>query len=211
MYFKDRYDAATQLAKKLEKYKGRDGVVMAIPRGGVPLGYVIAKHIDFDLDLLMTKKLGHPSNPEFAIGAVGLEDAIIEEREGIPEEYIEKQSANIHRQLKERYKHFMGEKKPVNIEGRIVIVVDDGVATGRTILATLKMLRSGNPGKLVVAVPVASEQATERISKEVDEFVCLYTPFPFYGVGRFYTDFTQTTNEEVKTLLNEINKRGHAA
>lgn len=211
MYFKDRYDAARQLSKKLEKYRGRDGIVMAIPRGGVPIGYVIAKHLDFDLDLLMTKKLGHPNNPEFAIGAVGLEDAIIEEREGIPQEYIDKETARIHRQLKERYKHFMGERKPADIRGKIVIVVDDGVATGRTILATLKMLRSRQPQKLVVAVPVASEQAAERISKEVDEFICLYTPFPFYGVGRFYTDFTQTTDEEVKTLLNQLNTRGHAA
>jgi predicted phosphoribosyltransferase len=210
MLFTDRYDAATRLAKKLEKYKGLDGVVLAIPRGGVPVGYIIAKHLDLDLDLLMTKKLGHPYNEEFAIGAVGLEDAIIEEKEGISTDYIEKETANIHRQLKERYKKFMGERKPVDIEGKIVIVVDDGVATGRTVLATLKMLRRRHPGKLIVAVPVASAQAADRISKEVDEFVCLYTPFPFYGVGRFYEDFSQTTDEEVKELLNELNTHRHA-
>lgn len=208
MYFLDRYDAAMQLEKKLEKYKEEDGVILAIPRGGVPIGYYLAKHLNFALDLLMTKKLGHPSNDEYAIGAVGLEDSIIEEMRGIPPEYIEKETAKIHRQLQERYKKFMGEKEPLNIQGKIAIVVDDGVATGRTILATLKMLRNKNPKKLVVAVPVASQEAATRISEEVDEFICLYTPFPFYGVGRFYEDFTQTTDEEVVSLLKELNERG---
>ncbi|HXR83752.1 MAG TPA: phosphoribosyltransferase family protein [Hanamia sp.] len=203
MLFIDRVDAARQLAQKLEKYRGQEGVVMAVPRGGVPIGYYIAKHIGFDLDLLMTKKLGHPFNEEFAIGAVGLEDAIVEERTGISPEYIETEIAKIRRQLKERYKKFMGEARPLNIQGKVVIVADDGIATGRTILATLKMLRSKHPERLVVAVPVASEQAAQRISEEVDEFVCLYTPSPFYGVGGFYHDFTQTTDEEVISFLKE--------
>ncbi len=203
-YFIDRYDAAMQLAKKLEKYKGENGVVLAVPRGGVPIGYFIAGQLGFELDLLMSKKLGHPYNEEFAIGAVGLEDEIIEETQGISLEYINEEVNNIHRQLKERYTKFMGDKKPVDITGKIVIVVDDGVATGRTILATLEMLRRKNPAKLLVAVPVSSREAAERIRKEVDEFVCLYTPFPFYGVGRFYRDFSQTTDEEVITLLREF-------
>lgn len=203
-YFTDRYDAAMQLAKKLEKYKGENGVVLAVPRGGVPIGYFIASQLGFELDLLMSKKLGHPYNEEFAIGAVGLEDEIIEETQGISLEYINEEVNNIHRQLKERYSKFMVDKKPVDITGKIVIVVDDGVATGRTILATLEMLRRKNPAKLLVAVPVSSREAAERIRKEVDEFVCLYTPFPFYGVGRFYRDFSQTTDEEVITLLREF-------
>lgn len=203
-YFTDRYDAAMQLAKKLEKYKGENGVVLAVPRGGVPIGYFIASQLGFELDLLMSKKLGHPYNEEFAIGAVGLEDEIIEETQGISIEYINEEVNNIHRQLKERYSKFMGDRKPVDITGKIVIVVDDGVATGRTILATLEMLRRRNPAKLLVAVPVSSREAAERIKKEVDEFVCLYTPFPFYGVGRFYRDFSQTTDKEVITLLREF-------
>jgi putative phosphoribosyl transferase len=211
MFFVDRFDAAAKLAKKLEKYKDQDGVILAVPRGGVPLGYYIAHYLNFTLDLLMTKKLGHPFNEEFAIGAVGLEDAIVEETEGISPEYIEKETVNIQKQLRERYKKFMGEREPLNIEGKIVIIVDDGVATGRTILATLKMLRSKRPKKLIVAVPVASEQAAERISKEVDEFICLHTPNPFYGVGRFYQDFSQTSDEVVIKLLKELNARGHAA
>jgi predicted phosphoribosyltransferase len=197
-----------QLAKKLEKYKGEKGVVLAVPRGGVPIGFYIAKHLHFDLDLLMSKKLGHPYNEEFAIGAVGLEDEIIEETQGISPEYIDEEVANIHGQLKERYKKFMGNKQPIDINGKIVIVVDDGVATGRTIMATLEMLRRKNPRKLIVAVPVSSQEAAERIRRVVDEFICLHTPFPFYGVGRFYKDFSQTTDEEVIALLQELNASG---
>jgi putative phosphoribosyl transferase len=211
MYFNNRVDASMQLSKKLEKYKGQNGIVLAIPRGGVPIGYYLARFLGFKLDLLMTKKLGHPLNGEFAIGAVGLEDSIIEETENVPPEYIKEKTAEIHEQLKKRYKDFMGEKAPLDLKGKVVIVVDDGIATGRTILATIKMLRSKDPQKLVVAVPVASTEAAERISKEVDDFVCLYTPVPFFGVGRFYKDFSQTTDEEVINLLKELNEKGHTA
>jgi predicted phosphoribosyltransferase len=211
MYFINRFDAAMQLSKKLDKYRGQSGVILAVPRGGVPIGYYLARYLDFQLDLLMTKKLGHPQNEEFAIGAVGLEDSIIEETENVSPEYIKEKTAEIHEQLKKRYKEFMGEKEPLDLKGKIVIVVDDGIATGRTILATLKMLRSKNPQKLVVAVPVASQQAAQRIRKEVDEFICLYTPVPFLGVGRFYQDFSQTTDEEVIEFLKELNARVYAA
>ena len=207
MYFVDRFDAAMQLRTRLEKYKDKNAVILAVPRGGVPIGYYLAKYFNFPLDLLMTKKLAQPSNDEYAIGAVGLEDSIVEEMQGVPQDYIEKETARIHHLLKERYKTFMGNKEPLNIQGKIAIAVDDGVATGRTILATIKMLRNKKPQKLVVAVPVASQEAAARISEEVDEFICLYTPFPFYGVGRFYEDFSQTTDEEVIKLLNELNER----
>ena len=211
MLFSNRYDAAMQLAPLLEKYKNEEGVVLAVPRGGVPLGYYLAKHLDFAFDLLMTKKLGHPANEEFAIGAIGIEDSIVEENYNVPYNYIEQETERIRKELLENYKKFMGNKQPVDIRNKVVIVVDDGVATGRTILATLKMLRNKKPKKLVVAVPVASAEAAERISQEVDDFICLYTPEPFFGVGRFYHDFTQTTDEEVMMLLKELNARGKAA
>ena len=211
MYFIDRYDAAMQLALHLEKYKDEDGVILAVPRGGVPIGYYLAKHLNFALDLLMTKKIGHPSNSEYAIGSVGLEDSILEEMKDIPEEYLEKETTRIRQQLKEQYQKFMGRNEPADIRGKIVIVVDDGIATGRTIFATLKMLRSKQPRKLIVAVPVASVQAVERIQKEVDELICLYTPSPFFGIGRFYQDFSQVEDEEVTALLKELNARGDAA
>src|SRR5260221_1964537 len=211
MYFSDRYDAAMQLAPFLEKYKNEEGVVLAVPRGGVPIGYYLAKHLNFSLDLLMTKKLGHPLNEEFAIGAVGIEDSIVEENYEVPHSYVEEKTKRIREELLKRYKTFMGNKEPADIKNKTVIVVDDGIATGRTILATIKMLRSKQPRKLVVAVPVASIQAAERIEQEVDDFICLYTPEPFFGVGRFYYDFTQTTDEEVMMLLKELNERERAA
>src|SRR5882757_7900959 len=134
MYFIDRYDAAMQLARHLRRYRHEDGVILAVPRGGVPIGYYLARHLNFSLDLLMTKKLGHPDNEEYAIGAVGLEDSIIEHADGdLPEGYIEQEIMRIRQQLTEQYIKFMGEKKPIDIRGKIVIVVDDGVATGRTI------------------------------------------------------------------------------
>lgn len=210
MYFQDRYDAARQLAASLEKYKKEDGVILAIPRGGVPIGYYLAKRLGFDLDLLMTKKIGHPTNEEYAIGAVGLEDSIIEDTVNVPDRYLGEMIPRIRRQLKETYKKFMGRTTPVDIYGKITIIVDDGIATGRTILATLKMLRNKQPEKLIVAVPVASEQAAERIGQEVDQFVCLYIPSPFFGVGKFYENFSQTQDREVMALLKEF-ARGHAA
>lgn len=211
MYFADRYDAAIQLAAELEKYKKEDGIILAVPRGGVPIGYYLAKHFDFPLDLLMTKKIGHPSNEEYAIGAVGLEDSIVEEVTNISDDYLETVLSRIRQQLKEKYKKFMGRTTPMDIYGKTAIVVDDGIATGRTILATLEMLRNRQPGKLIVAVPVASAQAAERIRQEVDELVCLYTPSQFYGVGKFYRDFSPTEDKEVMHLLKELNSRGHAA
>jgi putative phosphoribosyl transferase len=211
MYFLNRYDAAMQLAPLLEKYKNEEGVILAVPRGGVPIGYYLAKHLDFNLDLLMTKKLGHPAQEEYAVGAVGIESIIIEDAYQIPREYIQQQTKRIRQELIERYRRFMGDREPTVLKNKIVIVVDDGIATGRTILATLKMLRSKEPKKLVVAVPVASGEAAEKIKKEVDDFICLYIPAPFYGVGRFYEDFSQTSDEEVMALLKELNERGKAA
>ena len=211
MFFLDRYDAAMKLAPLLEKYKNEDGVVLAVPRGGVPIGYYLAMHFSFPLDLLMTKKIGHPANEEFAIGAVGMQDSIIEKGYNIPQQYIEREINRIRKSLTERYKKFMGDREPVDIKNKIVIVVDDGVATGKTILATLKLLRSQHPKKLIVAVPVASEEAASLIKKEVDEFICPYIPEPFIGVGRFYNDFSETTDDEVMALLKELNERGKAA
>ncbi|HEX4876126.1 MAG TPA: phosphoribosyltransferase family protein [Chitinophagaceae bacterium] len=204
MYFKNRYDAAMQLAPLLEKYRHTDGIIMAIPRGGVPLGYYLSRHLDLPLDLLMTKKLGHPQNLEYAIGAVSLEGSIAEDCIDIPEQYIYEETRRIREQLKERYRQFMGDKPPAAIKGKIVIIVDDGIATGRTILSTIKILRNKFPAKIVVAVPVSSEQAAERISKAVDEFICLETPFPFFAIGNFYEDFSQVEDNDVARMLAEL-------
>lgn len=204
MYFNDRHDAAIKLARELQSCRNKNGVVLAIPRGGVPIGHYLAKDLGFAFDLLMTKKIGHPLHPEYAIGAVGLEDVIIEERASAPQEYLEAEITRIREQLKERYRQFMGNRPPEPVTGKIVIVTDDGIATGRTILAALKMLRRSHPDKLIVAVPVSSLLAAERIAEEVDEFVCLHTPSPFDGVGRFYGDFSQVEDEEVAALLKDL-------
>ena len=201
MYFTNRYHAAIELSHQLDQYKNMDGVVLAIPRGGVPIGHYMAEYLGFTLDLLMAKKIGHPSHEEYAIGAVGLEDSIVEETGIVSEEYLEKEIIRIRQQLKERYRQFMGDHEPVSIRGKIVIITDDGIATGRTILTTLKMLRHKQPSKLIVAVPVSSRQAAARMRQEVDEFVCLYIPSVFPGVGKFYQDFTQVEDTEVMTLL----------
>lgn len=211
MYFQDRYDAAMQLIAALEKYRNKEGVVLAVPRGGVPIGYYIAKEFDFPLDLLMTKKLGHPVNPEYAIGAVSLEGGIVEDHTQIPQDYIEKETKRIRQQLKDRYKKFMGGKEPLELKNKIVIVVDDGIATGRTIMASIKMLRSRHPKKIVLAVPVAPVESAQRMRSMVDDFICLQTPEPFYGVGMFYDDFSEVTDDDVISLLTELNARGLAA
>jgi len=205
MMFKNRYDAALKLIPFLEKYKNERGVVFAIPRGGVPIGYYISKHYNLPLELLLTKKIGHPGNEEFAIGAVSLEDYIIDERHNIPESYIENEIKRIRESLKERYKKFMGDRKPVDMEDKIVIIVDDGIATGNTLLAAIRMMRQKHPKKIVVAVPVAPREAAEKIKKHVDDFICLHIADDFYGVGQFYLDFSEVSDEEVIQLLKDAN------
>ena len=210
MMFKNRYDAALKLIPFLEKYKDERGVVFAIPRGGVPIGYYISKHYNLSLELLLTKKIGHPRNEEFAIGAVSLEDYIIDERHNIPESYIESEIKRIRESLKERYKKFMGDRKPVDMEGKIVIIVDDGIATGNTLLAAIRMMRQKHPKKIVVAVPIAPREAAEKIKKHVDDFICLHIADDFYGVGQFYLDFSQVSDDEVIHLLQESNHNKNA-
>jgi putative phosphoribosyl transferase len=203
--FRDRQDAALRLIPYLEKYKNEQGVVLAVPRGGVPIAYYISKYYNLPLELLMTKKIGHPSHEEFAIGAVSLEDYIIGDTHGAPPEYIEREVQRIRQSLKERYKKFMGDHEPVDLENKIVIIVDDGVATGNTILSSIKMLRRKRPKKIVVAVPVAPADTAEKIRKQVDDFICLSTPEMFIGVGLHYLDFSQVSDEEVSRLLKDAN------
>jgi putative phosphoribosyl transferase len=211
MVFKNRHDAAIKLMPHLEKYRSEGELVLAVPRGGVPIAYYIAKEYNMPLDLLMTKKIGHPLNEEFAIGAVSTEDHVVDEGHGLPESYIEKKVAEIRQSLLERYKMFMGNHKAGSMEGKTVLVVDDGIATGNTILATIKMLRKKNPRKIVVVSPVASTSAAKKISEQVDDFICLYTPETFIGVGLYYDDFSEVSDHEVMRLLAEVNHMDSAA
>lgn len=206
MYYKDRIDAAKRLVPFLLKYKGQDGIVLAIPRGGVPLGVYIAGQLNFPLDIMLVKKIGHPVNTEYAIGAVSLENEIILDRKGIPEDYLLAEIARIRESLKQRYKRFVGDRESFSVENKIVIVVDDGIATGSTIIAGVKMLRKHHPKKIVVAVPVAPPQSIVKINDEVDELICPETPQDFYGVGQFYDDFSEVTDDHVLELLDDIYK-----
>ena len=143
-------------------------------------------------------------NKEYAIGAASLTDYFIIPHENVPEEYIEQELQKVRSRLKEMYKRFMGEKEPENLKGKTVIVIDDGIATGNTLMGTVNVLRKSNPGKIVIGVPVASKNAVEKLSKEVDEVVAVLIPDEFYGVGSFYEDFEQVSDEEVMFYLDKL-------
>lgn len=204
MYFTDRTEAALQLVPLVKKYRGANTVVLAIPRGGVPIGCILAKSLEAPLDLLMSKKIGAPYDPEYAIGAVGIKGELIEETTGVPEDYIRQEIVRIKQQLQERYHNFWGDRQPLSLQDKTVLITDDGIATGRTILAALPMLKKQAPKSIIVAVPVCSPQARERLLPMVDELISCYYPDPFMGVGRFYTNFEQVEDEEVITLLQSF-------
>ena len=203
--FRDRLDAGRQLAVKLKKYKNEPGVILAIPRGGVPVAYTVAKELEMPLELVFTKKIGHPDNKEYAIGAASLNDYFIVAQEGVTKDYIENELIKIRTRLNEMAQKFIKNKTPISIKGKTIILVDDGIATGNTLLATITLIKKSFPKKMVIAVPVASKIAFYKLSKEVDEIVALLIPEIFHGVGEFYEDFEQVSDEEVNELLDKIN------
>lgn len=206
MRYKNRTDAALQLIPYLSKYKNANTLILGVPRGGVPIAYHIAKYYNFPLELLMIKKIGHPSNPEFAIGAVSPEDHIIDERQNISKTYVDEQIKLIRNNLEERYNLFMGNKSSIDFKDKTLIIVDDGIATGNTILSSISMLRKRKPAKIVIAVPVAPPDTARRLIKEVDDFICPYLPDEFFGVGYHYQDFSQVTDDEVIKFIKDIKK-----
>ncbi|MCS3798698.1 phosphoribosyltransferase [Niastella sp. OAS944] len=200
--FQDRIDAGLALSQHLQHYKRVDGVTLAVPRGGVPVAFPVAKILELPLDIILSKKIGHPMHKEYAIGAVSLTGKIVAPNAAATDDYIEQETMNIREQLKQMYVKYMGDKKPTPVKGRIVIIIDDGVATGNTLLSTIDIIRDEHPKKIVVAVPVASQQAAKKLSEVTDEFVCAWIPSKFNSVGEFYLDFTQVTDEEVIEMLN---------
>jgi len=192
------------LAAKLKKFKNDPGIVLAVPRGGVPVAYFVARELGFPIEVILTKKIGHPMNKEYAIGAASLTDYFVVPHENVPDEYIEREVAIIRSRLKEMYKRFMGDKEPEKLEGKTVIVIDDGVATGNTLLGTIQVLRKSKPGKIIIGVPVASASAVKKLSKEADEVIAVLVPEEFYGVGAFYEDFEQVSDEEVIFYLDKL-------
>ena len=202
--FQDRTEAGLLLAAKLRKYKNDPGVVLAVPRGGVPVAYEVAKEFGFPIEVILTKKIGHPMNKEYAIGAASLSEYFVLPHENVSDQYIEREVKNIRGRLKEMYKLFMGDKEPENLAGKTVIIIDDGIATGNTLLGTVNLLRKSKPGKIIIGVPVASQSAIQKLSKEVDEVIAVLIPEEFYGVGAFYENFEQISDREVMFYLDKL-------
>ncbi len=206
LIFNDRIEAGILLAKKLDKYKNEQPVILAVPRGGVPVAYAVANELDLPVELILTKKIGHPFDKEFAIGAASLTDYFIDFREHVSEMYIQQELQRVRKRLREMYEMYMGEEQPESYKGKTIIIVDDGMATGNTILSTVKILKKSSPVKIVIAIPVASQSAVDKLSKEVDEVIAVKVPFYFYGVGAFYKNFDQVSDEEVMFYLKRLRK-----
>lgn len=207
--FKNRKEAGKRLAKKLLEYQGKALVVFAIPRGGVVTAYEIAKVLDAPLDIIIPRKIGAPQNKELAIGAVTEDGTTILNTHlvtmlGIPDSYIESEKTNQIEEIKRRVKTYRGEHPPTDFKDKIVILVDDGIATGATVRAAIHSLRKGNPSFIVVAIPVGPPDTLQELKQEVDQLICLLSYDPFFAIGQFYEDFSQVPDSEVITLLKKM-------
>jgi predicted phosphoribosyltransferase len=204
--FYNRNEAGMMLASRLRKYQNTPGVVLAVPRGGVPVAYEVAKELNLPLEIILVKKIGHPSNKEYAIGAAGLKEFFVIPHADVTKFYIEKELQEVRCRLMEMQKKFMGDREPQNLKDKTVIVIDDGVATGNTLLATVRILKKEQPERIIIATPVISKSAAQILSNEVDEVIAVMIPETFYGVGAFYDDFTQVSDEEVITYMRKLNE-----
>lgn len=197
----DRKEAGILLSERLKKYQNSNTIILAVPRGGVPVGYEIAKRLHLPMDIVLSKKIGHPNNKEYAIGAVSMNSITLKEHPEVPQRYIEDEVIRLRKLLKEKYELYMGNREPIDIQGKNVIVVDDGIATGNTLLASISMLRKKEPAKIIVAVPVLPADVIPVFQRNADEFVYLIAAKYFRGVGGFYEQFDQVEDEEVIRML----------
>jgi putative phosphoribosyl transferase len=211
--FRDRFDAGRQLVPRLTSYAAQNPVVLALPRGGVPVAFQVARALRAPLDLIFVRKIGAPGHAEFGLGAVvdGAHPQVVL-NEGalahldVPPGYIEEETQRQLKEIERRREHYLAGRRPVDAEGRVAIVVDDGIATGGTVQAALKGLSRARPARLILAVPVAPADTIERLRTEADEVICLMTPELFYAVGEHYDDFRQISDREVTTLLDEAQR-----
>ncbi|MDR5739331.1 MULTISPECIES: phosphoribosyltransferase family protein [unclassified Caballeronia] len=207
--FTDRRDAGRQLAALVSAYADReDVIVLGLPRGGVPVAFEVASALDAALDVLVVRKLGVPWQPELAMGAIASGDAFyLDERivgyAGVTRSALDGVIASERAELERRERLYRGSRPPLNLSGRVAIIVDDGMATGATMKVAAMSLRNGDapPATIVAAVPVAPLDSETRVAHVVDEFVCVLRPHQYFGVGQFYLDFDQTRDEEVRALL----------
>ena len=205
MVFEDRIDAAQKLARALAKYRGKNPLVLAIPRGAVPMGRIVADELGGELDVVLVRKLGAPGNPEFAVGAVDesgwtyLADYAADV--GASQSYLADETATQLVTMRARRALYTPARPPIDPAGRIVIVMDDGLATGATMIAALHSVRARHPARLVCAVPVAAPESLEKVRSHADEIVCLDAPFGFHAVGQFYRIFDQVPDHEVVAVL----------
>jgi putative phosphoribosyl transferase len=203
--FQDRLDAGRRLADALKEHAGGDAVVLAIPRGGVIVGEVVARTLGVPLDVVVPRKVGAPGNPELGLGAVApgvrVLDPWLIERLGVSEDYLEREIAAEEAETVRRLQAYRGDRPPLDLTGKTAIVVDDGVATGGTAVAALRWARAQGAATVVLAVPVAPPQTIQRLSHEADEVVALATPEPFFAVGEWYRIFDQTPDDEVLAAL----------
>ena len=209
MRFRDRQEAGQLLAQALAFLKGeKEVIVLGIPRGGVVVAAEVAKALDAPLDVYITRKIGAPYNPELAIGAIASSgDVVLDEKLisalDVSPEYIQSEIQQQRREIERRLKKYRGNRPAQKLEGKTILLVDDGVATGATTMATIRALKKQKPAKLILAIPVGPPDAVVRLREEVDELVCLATPQPFWAVGTHYLVFDQTPDEEVVRLLQE--------
>jgi predicted phosphoribosyltransferase len=213
--FRDRSEAGRLLADRLRGYANRpDVIVLALPRGGVPVAYEVARALDAPLDVFLVRKMGVPGHEEFAFGAIATGGIRVINQDvvralGAPPKLIDAIAAREQQELERREPLYRGTRPPPDVRGRTVILVDDGLATGSTMLAAVRALRSEGVGRVVVAVPVASPESCEQLGEEADDVICAVTPEPFNAVGLWYRDFSQTTDDEVKELLARPNRMSH--
>jgi putative phosphoribosyl transferase len=209
LMFEDRRAAGRELGSKLARYQNQpDAIVLALPRGGIPVGFEVAQMLKAPLDVFVVRKLGVPGQPELAMGAIAsggvlvLNDEVVQSL-NIPMDIIELVAAAEKEELQRREEAYRGDHPPLNPKGKTVILVDDGLATGSTMRAAVRALRMQEPARLVVAVPIGAAETCALLQEEADETVCAHMPEPFYAVGMWYGDFSQTTDEEVRALLEQ--------
>lgn len=204
--FFDRREAGKRLVPFLRKFQQANSVLLAVPRGGVPVAYEVARELKLPLDLLLVKKIGHPANREFAIGAAGLTDRFIVPHTDVSEEYLNAETERVQKRLNEMKQTFLKNRPPLELAGKTIILIDDGIATGNTLMAAVHILRNAKPQAIIVAVPVISKQALRKLMPVVEEIIPILVPDVFYGVGAFYHDFTQLTDEDIVWYLNLLNR-----